>query len=76
MYQLTKLEELLKLLCANKAMQQQLVEALEEQITAVDTQAKESALKALFDESAKPVAYGALSLRSYLEDLRDFVKNQ
>ena len=76
MYQLTKLEELLKLLCANKAMQQQLVEALEEQITAVDTQAKESALKALFDESAKPVAYGALALRSYLEDLRDFVKNQ
>lgn len=76
MYQLTKLEDLLKLLCANRATQQQLVEALEEQIMAVDTQAKESALKALFDENAKPVAYGALSLRSYLEDLRDFVKKQ
>ena len=76
MYQLTKLEDLLKLLCANKATQQQLIEALEEQITAIDTQARESALKALFDEGAKPVAYGALSLRSYLEDLRDFVKKQ
>lgn len=76
MYQLTKLEDLLKLLCANKAMQQQLVEALEGEIASAEAQAKDAACAALFNEGMKPKAYGAMALQAYLEEIRDFVKKQ
>ena len=74
MFQQNKLHELLKLLCANSATQLKIEEALRDEIQMCEREASEAARKALFDEAARPVAYGALAVQSYLEGLLHVVQ--
>lgn len=70
----SKFREFLKLACANKAMQQQLVEALQEEADHAGEVAKDHACHALFNEDSKPAAYGALAVQGLFEDLVNYVK--
>lgn len=76
MYQQNKLHEILKLLCANSATQLKLEEALREAIQVCEHEAGEAARKALFDKAARPAAYGALAVQSYLEGLLHVVQHK
>lgn len=74
MFQQNKLHEILRLLCANSAKQLMLEEALRDEILMCEREAGEAARKALFDETARPAAYGALAVQSYLEGLLHVVQ--